>query len=326
MANYTVPSGGDYSVFRGAAVHLNQTSNCTVDHNLFDGVGGNGVSLTDFNQHTLITANEMRFVGENGVVMTGSTVWVDGRDMNQPRFNTISGNLIHHLGLYTKQSCAVFSGVSCQNTIEDNIFFHAPRALFNMNDGFGGDTHIRRNLFFASMLETHDHGPYNSWDRLPFLTNVRNGSSSLVLAYNHLSSNMFFSGSPFSIDTDDGSDMLNATNNVVVNQPLFKTDYSGHTKTFQGNVAIYGGSCSCDVGDKTNIFTGNECVGEGSAFKCVTGPASDYATVTDNKYYVTGGTGTAVCSAGPVEQGSKTYALPDTDGIMALARAKLGMP
>ena len=43
-------------------------------------------------------------------------------------------------------------------------------------------------------------------------------------------SNFFFTGSPFSIDTDDGSDMVNATANVVFKQPLFKTDFGGHTK------------------------------------------------------------------------------------------------
>lgn len=41
----------------------------------------------------------------------------------------VSGNVIHHLGLYTKQACAVFSAVSCQNLIEDNVFFHGPRAV-----------------------------------------------------------------------------------------------------------------------------------------------------------------------------------------------------
>ena len=102
------------------------TENCTIDHNLFDAVGGNGVFLTDYNRHALITANgkskftkalsavacdlwvffdrlrvsiEMRHIGENGVAMRGSTEWVDGRGGNQPRFNTIDGNLIHHLGL-----------------------------------------------------------------------------------------------------------------------------------------------------------------------------------------------------------------------------------
>ena len=160
MADQAVGSGGDYAVFRGGAVHLNGTTNCMVDHNLFDGVGGNGVWLTDYNRHASVAANEMRHIGENGVGMRGSTEWVDGRGGNQPRFSSIQGNLIHHLGLYTKQACAVFSAVACQNNITDNIMFHGPRALVNMNDGFGGDTVIRRNLFFASLLETSDHGPY----------------------------------------------------------------------------------------------------------------------------------------------------------------------
>ena len=43
----------------------------------------------------------------------------------------------------------------------------SPRRLFNMNDAFDGDTVIKSNLFFKSLLETSDHGPYNSWDRLP---------------------------------------------------------------------------------------------------------------------------------------------------------------
>lgn len=116
-----------------------------------------------------------------------------------------------------------------------------------MNDDFGGNTVIQRNLFFKSLLETSDHGPYNSWDRcaphsfqdmpsvsnvrflcrLPYLTTVLNGTATIDSAYNHLTGNLFFSGSPFSIDTDDGSDRVNCTSNVIVAQPLFKTDFSG---------------------------------------------------------------------------------------------------
>lgn len=132
MANYSVGSGGDYSVHRNGAVTMTGTENCTVDHNLFDGVGGNGVWLHAYNRHALVSANEMRNIGENGVGLTGETVWVDGTGGNQPRHNQISGNLINHLGLYTKQACAVFSAVSCQNLIEANVFWHGPRALFNM--------------------------------------------------------------------------------------------------------------------------------------------------------------------------------------------------
>ena len=46
MEDYAVGSGGDYSVYQGGAVHLNGTANCTIDHSLFDAVGGNAVFLT----------------------------------------------------------------------------------------------------------------------------------------------------------------------------------------------------------------------------------------------------------------------------------------
>lgn len=104
---------------------------------------------------------------------------------------------------------------------------------------------------------------------------------------------MFFSGSPFAIDTDDGSDRVNCTSNVIVHQPLFKTDFSGHTKTFQNNVDI-GGSCggSAAGGDHTNVFTGNKCVGsgspavgkDGSCTACAT-PGEDCALISGNMYY-----------------------------------------
>jgi hypothetical protein len=70
MANYSVGSGGDYSVHRAGAVSLTGTENVTVDHNLFDGVGGNAVWLHAYNRHAKISANEMRNIGENGVGMT----------------------------------------------------------------------------------------------------------------------------------------------------------------------------------------------------------------------------------------------------------------
>ena len=116
-------------------MHLNGTMGCAVDHNLFDQLGGNAVWLSDFNRGARITNNEMKRLGENGIGLSGSTSWEDGTGGNQPRHNLIDRNLIHHVGLYTKQSCAIFHAVACQNTISNNIMFHGPRALLNMNDG-----------------------------------------------------------------------------------------------------------------------------------------------------------------------------------------------
>ena len=54
--------------------------------------------------------------------------------------------------------------------------------------------------------------------------------------------------------------MVNATANVIFKQPLFKTDFGGHTKAYSRNVEIYGGGCGCVAGDPTNQFVANQCV------------------------------------------------------------------
>ena len=88
-----------------------------------DRVGGNGIALSDYNRHASIVDNEIAHPGENGVLLVGKARWVDGLDGNQPRWNTVARNVIHHVGLYTKQSCAIFYALSCQNTIASNVMF-----------------------------------------------------------------------------------------------------------------------------------------------------------------------------------------------------------
>ena len=169
----------------------------------------------------------------------------------------------------------------------------------------------------------------SSWDRLPFLTDVKfnNGTGSISLAYNKLVSNFFFTGSPYSIDTDDGSDMVNATANVIYKQPLFKTDFGGHTKAYSKNVEIYGGGCGCVAGDPTNQFVDNQCVGELSPCKCSTSNTS-FDVIAGNHYYSpTVNTSAPVCPAGSkIEAGSENAPMPTTEAVLGLARAALGMP
>ena len=52
------------------------------------------------------------------------------------------------------------------------VMFNGPRAGINANDHFGGGDEISHNLVFSSCRESGDHGPYNSWNRQPFLTLV----------------------------------------------------------------------------------------------------------------------------------------------------------
>ena len=77
--------------------------------------------------------------------------------------------------------------------------------MFIQNDGFGGGNHISDSLLFNSCRESSDHGmytavcwaiwrywqsgtpgPFNSWDRQPYMTEINNGSASLMPAYNQI--------------------------------------------------------------------------------------------------------------------------------------------
>ena len=85
-----------------------------------------------------------------------------------------------------------------------------------VNDGFGGGDDISTNLIFNMVRESKDHGPYNSWDRVPYITTLRNGTPSIVPADKHIHNNFIVGtyNSQECIDTDDGSAYIQTYDNV----------------------------------------------------------------------------------------------------------------
>lgn len=85
--------------------------------------------------------------------------------------------------------------------------FNLARAGFNFNDGFGGGDNVVGNVLFNTCRESSDHGPINSWDRQPFITTIRDGTPSAIMAWRHVYGNFLVSnyGGSKQVDTDDGS-------------------------------------------------------------------------------------------------------------------------
>ena len=121
---------------------------------------------------------------------------------------------------------------------------------------------------------------------------------------------------------------------------------SSQSKAYSRNVALYGGGCihsniaprsphgpehchyfsPCADKDPTTSFVGNECVGSTTGIRCWNcTPGVDCATVAENRYYIGGGNGSAVCSTGGLERGSTTLPLPPDAQAVAMAKAALGM-
>ena len=64
LSSYEMPTGGDVSVHRGAAVVIGNTSNCTITDATFASVGGNGVLISGKNFNTRVAHSEFAWTGE----------------------------------------------------------------------------------------------------------------------------------------------------------------------------------------------------------------------------------------------------------------------
>lgn len=237
---YEVPSGGDYTIHRGGAVYAEGIDGFTVQECTFDSPGGNGLFMSNYMRNAVVESNVFRFVGDYAIASIGSSKLIDGTNGNQPRGTKIVGNLIHDFGLFGKQTSAYMQSLSCQTEITGNAFFNGPRSGINFNDGFGGGNVIQDNLGFNVVRETGDHGWFNSWDRQPYLTRVKDGvSPSLFPATSYLTKNFIISNyyATFPIDHDDGTGYYYDSLNFLV-YGGYKS-YLGHSQTAEHNIYVF---------------------------------------------------------------------------------------
>lgn len=73
-------------------------------------------------------------------------------------------------------------------------------------------------------------GPFNSWDRVPYITTVRTGKPSIIPAYREFHRNFVLANyaSQEAIDTDDGSSYYHTHHNFFVYAANgLKSDFGG---------------------------------------------------------------------------------------------------
>ena len=236
---YEVPSGGDWAMHRGGAVFVEGVDGFLLQNCLFDAPGGNGLFLSNYVRNAVVEGNEFVYTGDSAILSIGTAALMDGTDGNQPRGTKIIGNLMHEVGVFGKEVSAYCQSVTSETQVVGNVMFNGPRAGINFNDGFGGGHLVERNLIFNMVRETGDHGTFNSWDRQPYLTRVRNGTPSLIQAQSNMTRNFFINGyhSTWPIDHDDGSCYYYDTYNYLVYGGY--KNYLGHSKIVKYNIYVY---------------------------------------------------------------------------------------
>jgi hypothetical protein len=243
---------GDWGVARYAAAYVTGAEDCYFRDCRFEDLGGTAVYLRDYNRRVHVEQNLIHDVGEAGVLLIGDVSNVyngttgyyenadwDAIDMrpgpkasDYPKDCRVYGNLMYDLGRVNKQTASgVFLSVCEDIRVSHNTIFKCPRSGITVNDGAFGGHLIEHNDVFATVRETGDHGPFNSWGRDRHWQTRHAGrkkgdqekSRLLSRLDNHHQTvirNNRFSHSvgthSFGIDLDDGSSNYHVVNNLTL--------------------------------------------------------------------------------------------------------------
>lgn len=257
----------DWAIYRGAAILLEGTEYCAIKNCNFYDLGGSAVFLSNYNKEDRISNNHIYNIGANGIAFVGNPDAVRSpafryenfvpypemdmqrgpKSADYPQHSQAINNLIHHTGLIEKQSAGVEISMSADILVSHNTIYHVPRAGINVSEGTWGGHLIEFNDVFDTVLETGDHGAFNSWGRdrywrperslIDSIVAVKPGIELLdVITPIVLRNNRFQCDHGWDIDLDDGSTNYQIFNNICLSGGLKLRE--GYHRTVYNNIII----------------------------------------------------------------------------------------
>jgi len=270
MEQYEPLLRSDWTIYRGGAIFLEGTENCAVEECEFTNLGGNVIFASGYNRGTRITGNHIydcgasaiSFVGDVSAVRSPSFQYgqfVDLEDMDTlpgpkndlyPSLCLVENNLIYRIGRVEKQTAGVQIAMSMDITVRHNSIYDIPRAGINIGDGSWGGHILEYNDVFNSVLETSDHGSFNSWGRDRFWHPHRGVMDSLTKADPNMPlwdaihttiirNNRFRCDHGWDIDLDDGSSNYEIYNNLCLNRGIKLRE--GFYRVVENNIMVNNG-------------------------------------------------------------------------------------
>lgn len=241
----------DWTVYRGGAVVFEGAEDCALEDCTFDQVGGNTVFVNRYNRRLAVRRCRLQDSGANGIAFVG-----DPAAVRSPLFNygapfdyakldrtpgpigdnypadcVVEDCLITRSGRFEKQTAPVQISMARRITVRHCSIYEVPRAGLNLSEGTWGGHVIEDCDVFDTVLETGDHGSFNSWGRdrywhpsvaevdrqvaadpaLPFLDVVE----PIVLRHNR-----WRCDHGWDVDLDDGSTRYVIADNLFLNGGL----------------------------------------------------------------------------------------------------------
>lgn len=258
----------DWTTYRGGAVVFEGTEDCGLDDCDFDQVGGNAVFVNAYNRRVTLRGLQIANAGANGVAFVGSPQAVRSplfeyeqrqalteidrapgpKTPDYPGECLVEDCLIYRSGRFEKQTAPIQIAMSQGITVRHCSLYDVPRAGINIGDGCWGGHVIEFCDIFDTVLETGDHGSFNSWGRDRFwglkgvdLDTVTQGDLRDlprldVVQPIVLRNNRWRCDHGWDIDLDDGSSNYELRNNLCLNGGIKLRE--GFYRVVENNVMV----------------------------------------------------------------------------------------
>jgi len=269
MENKEPLGRSDWTIFRGGAVFYDGAVDCSLSDCEFDQVGGNAIFVNNYNRNIKISGCYIHEIGASGVLFVGApcavrsyltgyvaqdysnldTVAGPAND-NYPSNCRVENCLITRIGRDEKQTAGIQISMAKNIHITHVSIYDVPRAGINIGEGAFGGHVIEYCDVFNTVLETGDHGSFNSWGRDRFWSPDVKGTSMQVSArptmpFWDMEKPIIIRNSRWKceygwdIDLDDGSSNYIIYNNLLLNRGLKLRE--GYNRIVTNNIIINNG-------------------------------------------------------------------------------------
>lgn len=267
MEEYEPLLRSDWSIYRGAVLFFEGTENCSVTDSEFVNLGGNVIMASKYNKGLKIVGNHIHDNGASAISFVGDASAVRSPSFNYkeyihlskmdtlqgpknelyPRKSLVKDNLIYRIGRVEKQTAGVQISMAMDITVRHNSIYDVPRAGINIGDGTWGGHVLEYNDVFNTVLETSDHGSFNSWGRDRFWHPKRSKMNEITtenpdmykwdaVKTTIIRNNRFRCDHGWDIDLDDGSSNYHIYNNLMLNNGLKLRE--GFARVAENNIMV----------------------------------------------------------------------------------------
>lgn len=256
----------DWTIYRNGAILFEGAENCLVKDCEFDQVGGNTIVISNYNKGISVRSCYIHDSGANGIVFVGNPEVVRNPlfgyvpqnyseidrtlgaiKKDYPQECSVEDCLITRTGRHEKQTSPVQISMSYRIQVSHCSIYDVPRAGINISEGTFGGHVIEYCDVFNTVLETGDHGSFNSWGRDRYWTPDVNivaeeVEKDTILPYldmiekNIIRNSRWRCDHGWDIDLDDGSSFYHIYDNVLLNGGLKLRE--GYKRVVWNNIII----------------------------------------------------------------------------------------